>query len=201
MPTPVVAALLAGLAVGGAILTAPLPDVFTLQDGMAVTAVVFVAITLIGGPGALAHALPAGHPGFSLGGVGGGIVLAWFIVMVTMTHSTQSVIQVGFAARDARTAGRGYLWGALLIAPIGFLSAVLGLAAAALHPGIVTAQALPRVVLELNPLTATMVVLAIWMSGPKAWHLGLPHPVCATWLASLAMFGLVAAIDRRRIRG
>ena len=326
---------------GGAILTALLPGVFTLQSGMAVTAVVFVAITLvggfwaagitnivnviviyvgillgvgmtvgrIGGLGALAHALPAGHPGFSLGGVGSGIVLAWFIVMITMTHSTQSVIQVGFAARDARTAGRGYLWGALLIAPVGFLSAVLGLAAAALHPGIVPAQALPRIVLELNPLAAglvlaglwaadvstasamllgsatlvsndlvkrfiapglaperekalcrwvvvglsvltfglaltvrgilslltgtlalssaytlvvlmtmmrpgwcrrssatwtlaaTMVVLAVWMIGPKAWHLGLPHPVYATWAASIVAFGVVAVVDGRAVTG
>lgn len=324
---------------GGAILTALLPGLFTLQSGMAVTAAVFVAITLVGGfwaagitnivnvlviyvgivlgvvltigrigdLGTLARALPAGHPGYSLGGVGGGVVLAWFIVMVTMTHSTQSVIQIGFAARDARTSGRGYLWGALLIAPVGFLSAMLGLAAAALHPGIVPAQALPRVVLELNPLAsglvlaglwaadvstasamllgsatlvsqdivrrflapglpsdrekalcrwivvglsivtfalaltvrgilplltgtlalssaytlivlmtmlrprwcrrstaswtlaATMLVLAAWLLGPPAWRLGLPHPVYATWAASLVAFAVVAVADRRRI--
>ena len=322
---------------GGAILCALLPGVFTFQAGMAVTATVFVAITLIGGFwaagltnvvnviviyvgillgvgltvgriggfGALAHALPAGHAGFSLGGVGNGVVLAWFIVMITMTHSTQSVIQVGFAARDAQTAGRGYLWGALIIAPVGFLSAILGLAAAALHPGIVPAQALPRVVLELNPLAAglvlaglwaadvstasamllgsatlvsndlvrrfiapglapdrekalcrwivvglsvitfslaltvrgilslltgtlalssaytllvlmtmtrprwcrrssanwtlatTMLALALWLLGPRAWHCGLPHPVYATWLVSIVTFGVVAVADRR----
>lgn len=179
---------------GGAILSSLLPGVFSVQSGMAVTAVVFVAITLIGGfwaagltnvvnviviyvgillgvvmtvgrlggLGALARALPPEHPGFSLGGVGGGIVLAWFIVMITMTHSTQSVIQVGFAARDERAAARGYLWGALLIAPVGFLSAVLGLAAVVLYPGIVPAEALPRVVLDLHPLAAGLVLAGLW---------------------------------------
>jgi len=322
---------------GGAILTALMPGLFTLQSGMAVTAAVFVAITLVGGfwaagitnivnvlviyvgillgvgltvgrlggPAALAHALPAGHPGFALDGVPTDVVLAWFIVMVTMTHSTQSVIQVGFAAKDARTAGRGYLWGALVIAPVGFLSAVLGLAAAAKYPGIVPAQALPKVVLDLSPLAAglvlaglwaadvstasamllgsatlvsqdlvrrflapglqperekalcrwivvalsvvtfalalsvrgilqlltgalalssaytlvvlmtmlrpgwcrrgsaawtlavTMAVLAVWMIGPPAWHGRLPHPVYATWLASIVTFAVVAVVDRR----
>lgn len=179
---------------GGAILSSLLPDVFTVQSGMAVTAVVFVAITLIGGfwaagltnvvnviviyagillgvvmtvgrlggLTALARALPPGHPGFALDGVGGGVVLAWFIVMVTMTHSTQSVIQVGFAARDERAAARGYLWGALLVAPVGFLSAVLGLAAVVLYPGIVPAEALPRVVLDLPPLAAGLVLAGLW---------------------------------------
>ncbi len=198
---------------GGAILTALLPGVFTLTTGMAVTAIVFVGITLIGGfwaagltnivnviviyvgillgvilttgrlggLGHLAAALPTGHPGFGLGGIGNGVVLGWFIVMITMAHSTQSVVQVGFAARDARAAGRGYLLGALLIAPIGFISAVLGLAAAVLYPGIVPAQALPRVVLDLHPLAAGLVLSGLWaadVSTASALLLGSATLVC-----------------------
>jgi SSS family solute:Na+ symporter len=107
---------------GGAILSSLLPEVFSFHGGMAATAVVFVAITLIGGFWAagltnvvnviviyigivlgafltlgdlggfsgLQASLPAGHPGFDLGAVGGGLILAWFIVMNTMPHSTQS---------------------------------------------------------------------------------------------------------------
>ncbi len=179
---------------GGAILSSLLPEVFSLRGGMAASAAVFAAITLIGGfwaagltnvvnvvviyvgvclgavltvgklggVGALAAQLPAGHPGFDPGAVGGGLILAWFIVMITMAHSTQSVIQPGLAARDERTAGRGYLLGAVLIAPVGFISAVIGLAAAVLHPGIVEAEALPKVVLGLQPAVAGLILAGLW---------------------------------------
>ena len=179
---------------GGAILSSLLPEVFTLQTGMAVSAVVFVGITLIGGFwaagltnvvnvvviyvgiclgagltvsrlggfGELAAQLPAGHPGFDPGAVGGGLILAWFIVMITMTHSTQSVIQPGLAARDEQTAGRGYLLGAAIIAPVGFISAVIGMAAAVQYPGIVAAEALPRVVLGLEPVVAGLILAGLW---------------------------------------
>ncbi|MEN8005703.1 MAG: sodium:solute symporter family protein [Candidatus Krumholzibacteriota bacterium] len=116
----------------------------------------------LGGFDGLQAKLPAGHPGFDLGAVGGGLILAWFIVMITTTHSTQSVIQVGFAARDEKTAARGYLLGAAIIAPVGFISALLGMAAAVLYPGIVPAEALPKVVLGLNPLAAGIILAGLW---------------------------------------
>jgi hypothetical protein len=39
----------------------------------------------------------------------------------------------------------------------------------------------------------------MWLAVPSA-RLGLPHPIYATWLASLVAFGLVAAFDRRPIQ-
>jgi len=48
-------------------------------------------------------------------------------------------------------------------------------------------------------LLATMVSLLVWLTVPSA-RLGLPHPIYATWLASLVAFGLVAALDRRPIQ-
>jgi solute:Na+ symporter, SSS family len=179
---------------GGAILSSLLPEVFDFRTGMAVTAVVFVGITLIGGfwaagltnvvnvvviyvgvclgavltvrqlggVGELVAQLPPGHPGFDLSGVGMGLIVAWFIVMITTTHSTQAVIQVGFAAKDEQTAGRGYLLGAAIIAPVGFISALLGMSAAVLYPNIVPAEALPRVVLGLHPLAAGVILAGLW---------------------------------------
>ena len=46
-------------------------------------------------------------------------------------------------SKDERHAARGYLLGGLLILPVGFISAMIGMAAAVLHPGIVPAEALP----------------------------------------------------------
>jgi SSS family solute:Na+ symporter len=179
---------------GGAILASLLPEIFSFQAGMAVTALVFVSITLIGGFWAagltnvinvtviyigvvlgatltvdklggwreFTARLPAGYPGFDCWAIGPGLIAAWFIVMITQCHSTQSVVQIGFAARSEKDAARGYLLGGLLIAPIGFISAIIGMAAVVLHPGIIAAEALPRVVLGLSPWAAGIVLAGLW---------------------------------------
>jgi len=82
-------------------------------------AVIYVGITLgavlvvsdIGGWSQLTARLPSEHPGFDLWAIGPGLIAAWFLVMITTVHSTQSVIQVGFATRDANSSAKAYLWG------------------------------------------------------------------------------------------
>lgn len=179
---------------GGAILSSLLPDVFTFQSGMLVTAVVFVGITLIGGFwaagltniinvvliyagvvlgallavgkvggfGTLLEKLPAGHPGLNLGAIGWPLIGAWFMVMCTMTFSVQSVVQISFAARDSMSARKGFIMGGLIILPVGFISAVIGLAATVLHPDIIATEALPRTVLSLSPLVSGLVLAGLW---------------------------------------
>ena len=179
---------------GGAILSSLLPDVFSFQAGMFVTAIVFVGITLIGGFwaagltniinviliyagvllgaflavgkvggfGELVAKLPAEHGGFDLGAIGWGIVIAWFLVMCTTVFSVQSIAQISFAARDSKSAKRGFLLGGLIILPVGFISAVIGMAAAILHPGIIPTEALPRTVLSLSPFVAGIILAGLW---------------------------------------
>ncbi|MFH1131541.1 MAG: sodium:solute symporter family protein [Pseudomonadota bacterium] len=132
--------------------------------------VIYVGITLgavmtvgrLGGLSELASKVPASNPGFDLFAVGPGLIAAWFIVMITQVHSTQSVIQIGFASKDERSASRAYLLGGLVILPVGFISAIIGMAAAALHPGIVPAEALPKVVLGLSPWAAGIILAGLW---------------------------------------
>jgi len=179
---------------GGAILSSLLPDVFSFQTGMLVTAVVFVGITLIGGFwaagltnivnvvfiyagvilgavmavgkvggfGEIVARLPSGHPGFDLGAIGWGLVIAWFVVMCTTVFSVQSIVQISFAAKDSRSARRGFILGGLIILPVGFISAVIGVAAAILHPGIIPTEALPRTVLSLSPFVAGIILAGLW---------------------------------------
>ena len=116
----------------------------------------------LGGVSAMVSRLPAAHPGMDLWAVGPGLISAWFLVMVTTTHSTQSVIQIGFACKDERSASRAYLYGALLILPVGFISAIIGVAAAVMHPGINAAVALPKVVLGLHPVAAGVILAGLW---------------------------------------
>ena len=121
-----------------------------------------LAVARIGGWSELVAHLPAEHPAFDLFAIGPGLIAAWFLVMITTVLSTQSVIQIGFACRDETSAARSYLWGGLLILPVGFLSAVLGLVAAAEYPNIVATEALPRVVLGLPPLAAGLILAGLW---------------------------------------
>lgn len=179
---------------GGAILSSLLPDVFSFQSGMLVTAFVFVGITLIGGFWAagltniinvaliyagvilgavlaigkvggwseLVMRLPPDHPGFDIGAIGWSLVAAWFLVMCTMTFSVQSVVQISFSAKDSVSARKGFLWGGLIILPVGFISALIGMAATVLHPGIIPTEALPRTVLGLSPVVAGVILAGLW---------------------------------------
>jgi solute:Na+ symporter, SSS family len=106
--------------------------------------------------------LPPANPGFNLMGIGSGIIIAWFIVMATTAFGTQSVVQISFAAKDEKAAKYGFLWGSLLIFPVGFVSAVIGMGAAIYHPGIVPTEALPRMVLSFPPLVAGLILAGLW---------------------------------------
>jgi len=110
-----------------------------------------IAVSKVGGFNELIMKLPAHHPGFDLGAIGWGLIIAWFMVMCTMTFSVQSVVQITFAAKNSAAASRGFILGGLIILPIGFISAVIGLAATVLHPGIIPTEALPKTVLGLSP--------------------------------------------------
>ncbi len=179
---------------GGAILSSLMPDLFSFRMGMAVTALVFVTITLVGGFWAagltnvinvtviylglvlgavmtvsrlgglseMTSRLPEAHPGFDLFAVGGGLIAAWFLVMLTQVHSTQAVIQIGFATKNPRSAKHAYLLGGLLILPVGFIAAIIGMAAAVMYPGIIPTEALPKVVLGLPPLAAGIILAGLW---------------------------------------
>lgn len=180
---------------GGAVLTALLPEFFTQASGMAVTAMVFVGITLIGGMWAagltniinviliyvgvvagaimsirdfggfqaLKLALPAGGTWFDpVSGVGFAVIGAWFGVMISQCFSLQATVQISFAAKSSKAARNGFILGGLLIFPIGFVSALLGIVAAAQFPGIVPTNALPSVVLSLNPVIAGLTLAGLW---------------------------------------
>jgi SSS family solute:Na+ symporter len=179
---------------GGAILSSLMPQFFTLQSGMVVSAIVFVGITLIGGYwaagltnvinviviyvgiglgviltishlgglSAFANQIPKSHPGFDLFAIGPGMIAAWFMVMITMTHSVQSVIQIGFATRSPKSATTGYLLGSVLIFPVGFLAALIGMAAVILYPNIEATEALPKVVLGFSPWAAGVILSGLW---------------------------------------
>ncbi len=135
-------------------------NVIVIYVGICAGAIIM--LNRAGGFSGLVHDAPASYPAYDLTGVGVPIIAAWFLVMAMTALSTQSVVQIGLAAKDERAAQRGFLIGAALIVPVGFLSALLGMAARVLHPGIAPAEALPRVVLEMPPFIAGIILAGLW---------------------------------------
>jgi SSS family solute:Na+ symporter len=180
---------------GGAILSSLLPQVFSFEKAMVFSALVFIAMTLLGGlwsaslsnlvsvtiiyvgiivgtlmivakQGGLhtmAAKLPPGGEWFSpFGGLGGPLVLSWILVFITQTFTAQAPVQVACGARDGKTARIGFLWGALLIFPMGFLSALMGLAARVAYPDIRATLALPKIVMDIHPIASGLTLAALW---------------------------------------
>lgn len=180
---------------GGAILSSLLPQYFSMQGGMIVSAIVFIGITLIGGLwssglsnivsviliylgilagtfitvsdqgglGAIAAKLPPTTDWFGpVGGLSLATIIGWFVVMITQTITAQGPVQIACGAADGKTAKKGFLWGALIIFPIGFLCAIMGLAARVTYPDIKATMALPKIIMGLDPFVAGITLAALW---------------------------------------
>ncbi len=181
---------------GGALLSAMLPQYFTMFSGSLLTAVIFVFITLIGGlwAGGLANLvnvvviwvgivagaiaanrfaggydsivskLPVGKVEYFdlFQGVGLTLIVAWFIVFMFTATSHQAVIQTGFAAKNAKASKWGFIGGGLIMAPLGFLAAYIGIAAKAVYPEIPSVQALPTIIMQGNQWIAGLTLSGLW---------------------------------------
>ncbi len=120
----------------------------------------------VGGWDALAANLPNAEKMINpLGGIPIVVIVSWFIVMITQAITAQGPVQIACGAKDAKTAKKGFLLGGLLIFPIGFLCAILGLVAKVQFPDIPVekaAMALPKVVMSLNPVASGATLAALW---------------------------------------
>ncbi|MPM44619.1 hypothetical protein SDC9_91298 [bioreactor metagenome] len=74
----------------------------------------------------------------------------------------QSIIQISLGAKDAATARKGFVWGGILMVPVGFMSALLGICAKAAYPTANAALALPQVIVGLQPILAGLTLAALW---------------------------------------
>lgn len=180
---------------GGAILTALLPEYFSFNAGMIITAVTFIGVCLIGGYWAaglsnLINVIVI-YVGLMLGcisvvtaaggfdamhvalpdskwwslheGMGFVMLASWFTVMGTQALGNQSTAQICFAAKSDKTARWGFILGGLLILPVGFISAVMGIAAVVQYPGLErAAMALPTILMDQNPIVSGVTLAALW---------------------------------------
>ena len=181
---------------GGSILHSLMPDVFSMQAGMVVSAIVFIGITVIGGlwssglsnilsvaiiylgiiyslvrilirDGGISGinaALPQTSFGWfnPFGGLTMAMLLGWIIVMMTQALTSQGTVQIACSAKNEKTARHGFILGGILMFPIGFLAAILGMAAKAQFPDINPTMALPQIIMSLDPFSSGITLAALW---------------------------------------
>lgn len=112
---------------------------------------------------ALSLQLPAGVPWFSFTeGVGLVTISSWVVTLITVNLSLQSILQISLGAKDAETAKKGFVWGGILMIPVGVLAAFLGIVAKAMYPDAQAALALPQVIVGLQPVIAGVTLAALW---------------------------------------
>ena len=95
-------------------------------------------------------------------GMGIPAIIAWMIVMVGNTNSIQGVVQIGLTSKDEKSAVNGFRIGAMMMIPIGFLCAMLGIASKALIPDVEATQALPMIIMSLPPVMAGLTLSGLW---------------------------------------
>ncbi len=163
----------------------------------------YLAVGQLGGMSSMLEQLPPAHPGMGLWSLGPAGVAAYFLVMVTTTHSTQSVLQIGFACKDEKSSARAYLFGGMLILPVGFIGAIIGVAAAVMFPGIDAGEALPKVVLGLHPAAAGVILAGLWaadVSTASALLMGSASLVSSDIIKRFFAPDLDAASEQRACR-
>ena len=122
-----------------------------------------VCITANGGLAAISQKLPAGVPYFDLiDGVGLKGIGSWILVLVTVNLSLQSIVQISVSAKDIRQAQKGFIIGGLMMIPMGFVAALMGVIARVAYPETSATMALPQMIMSLNPLIAGVTLAALW---------------------------------------
>lgn len=115
----------------------------------------------IGGLTTLKSSLPT-VPYFKMDGIGFPKVSSWIIASVLGACTAQAGIQPLLAAKDVNVAKKAALITAVIVAPFGLFTALLGMAAKVKYPDMVNAKlALPTLMMDLNPIAGGIVLASI----------------------------------------
>lgn len=121
---------------------------------------IVLTMTDIGGLEALSSSLPTEH--FSMTGIGMPRVSSWIIASVLGACTAQAGIQPILAAKDKNVARKSAFITALVIAPFGIFTALLGMASRVKYPALENAKlALPTLMMDLDPLAGGIVLASI----------------------------------------
>lgn len=115
----------------------------------------------IGGLDVLRYSLPT-TPYFTMTGIGMPKVSSWIIASILGACTAQAGIQPLLAAKDANVAKKSAFITALVVAPFGVFTALLGMIAKVKYPELANAKlALPTLMMNLQPIAGGIVLASI----------------------------------------
>lgn len=130
----------------------------TMYLGMIIA--VIVSLNNIGGALTLETSLPSTY--FDFSSIGCGKVFSWIVASVLGACTAQAGIQPILAAKDEKTASISSFLIALIVAPFGILTALLGMISKVMYPNLENAKlALPQLMISLDPIVGGLVLAAI----------------------------------------
>ena len=133
----------------------------TLQY-IGITVAAFLILAMAGGIDTVAIQAPTPKSLDFISGVGPMTIVTWIVVLITVNLSLQAIIQISLGAKDVQTARRGFIIGGLVMLPVGFIAAFLGVIASEMYPQISATTALPKLIMSLNPWIAGITLASLW---------------------------------------
>lgn len=122
---------------------------------------IFIATKDIGGISGLFAALPA-EPYGNMFSIGPSRVSSWIIASILGACTAQAGIQPILAAKDVKVAKKAAIITALVVAPFGLFTAMLGMAAKVNFPDLANAKlALPTLMMSMSPVAGGIVLASI----------------------------------------
>ena len=133
----------------------------TLQY-VGITVAAFLIVAMAGGIDVVAIQAPSMTSMDFFSGVGPMTIVTWIVVLITVNISLQAIIQISLGAKDVQTARKGFVIGGLVMLPVGFVAALLGVIASEMYPSISPTTALPQLIMSLNPWIAGITLASLW---------------------------------------
>lgn len=120
----------------------------------------FYTASVYGGFDVLTASLPA-QPYFSMGGEDPLKIGGWIITSLLAALVSQAAVQPIMGAKNERTAQVGTVISSLLIIPVGFIGALLGMYAKIAFPNISSFTALPQLLMSFPPWIGGVIMAGI----------------------------------------
>lgn len=128
-----------------------------------------VVIRHFGGMEIITAALPVGISGDGshwfdpIKGYGWPKIIGQVLSMTVLAFAIQTCTQTAIASKDNKNARNGFILAAIIMLPMGFISATLGIVAASQAPGLESAKlALPAIITQINPWIAGFTLAGLW---------------------------------------
>lgn len=108
--------------------------------------------------------LPAGDHWYNMvSGVGPAVIVGWIVTMILTAPPNQTLFQVSAAAQNEKSASKGFIVAAVLMAFPGVLAALIGIIAASQLQGLESAaMALPTLAMTFPPVVSGIMLSGLW---------------------------------------